>query len=83
MKRCAFACAFPSTRRACAEVQALAGALWLAPEAAALAATPHLVRAGPAEDAAVTLRAARVNVAMTATLSLLLAAVASPLVDRV
>lgn len=60
-----------------------AEALWLAPEAAALAATPHQVRAGPAEDAAVTLRAARVNVAMTAALSLLLAAVASPLVDRV
>lgn len=41
MKRCAFACAFPSTRRACAEQQALSGALWLALEAAALAATPH------------------------------------------
>lgn len=61
----------------------LAEALWLAPEAAALAATPHLVRAGPTEDAAVTLRAARVNVAMTAGLSLLLATVALPLVSRV
>ncbi|MGH7395213.1 MAG: polysaccharide biosynthesis C-terminal domain-containing protein, partial [Candidatus Methylomirabilales bacterium] len=61
----------------------LAEALWLAPDATALAATPHQVRAGPTEDAAVTLRAARLNVAMTAALSLLLAAVALPLVGQV
>lgn len=61
----------------------LAEMLWLVPEAAALSATPHQVRAGPTEEPAVTLRAARVNVAMTAALSLLLAAVAPPLVGRV
>lgn len=83
MKRCAVAYAFRSTRCARAEQRPPAEALWLAPEAAALAATPHQARAAPMQDAAVTLRAARVNVAMTAALSLLLAAVASPLVDRV
>ena len=61
----------------------LAEALWLAPEATALAATPHQVLAGPTEDAAVTLRAVRVNVAMTAALAMLLAAVALPLVGQV
>jgi len=61
----------------------LAEALWLVPEAAVLAATPHQVRADRTEDAVVTLRATRVNVALTAALSLGLATVAFPLIDRV
>jgi O-antigen/teichoic acid export membrane protein len=61
----------------------LAETLWLVPDAFALAATPHQVRASNVEDAAVTLRAARINVAVTAGLSLILAALAIPLVARV
>ncbi|MFI5339626.1 MAG: polysaccharide biosynthesis C-terminal domain-containing protein [Candidatus Methylomirabilales bacterium] len=61
----------------------VAEALWLVPDTTALAATPHQVRAGATEDAAVTLRATRVNVALTAALSLALAAMAPPLVGRV
>jgi len=61
----------------------LAETLWLVPEAFALAATPHQVRASTTEDAAITLRATRINVAVTAVLSLLLATLAIPLVGRV